>query len=88
VDAAVFEISTKLVFLSNGDGTVNIFQEESPNQVRAVEVIQTQAGAKTMALDPKTHRLFLSAAEYADAGGQKGRRAVKPGTFGVRVFGK
>jgi DNA-binding beta-propeller fold protein YncE len=88
VDAAAFDVATKQVFLSNGDGTVNVFREESPDHVRAVEVIQTQAGAKTMALDAKTHRLFLSAAEYAGAAGQKGRRAVKPGTFRVLVVGK
>ena len=85
VDAAVFEAATKQLFLSNGDGTVNVFQEDSPDRLRAVEVIQTYSGAKTMALDPKTHQLFLSAAENLDTGAKKGR---KPGSFGVLVVGK
>jgi len=53
-----------------------------------VETVQTQAGARTMALDPKTHRIFVSAAEYAASDGQKKGKAIKPGTFGVLVFGK
>jgi DNA-binding beta-propeller fold protein YncE len=87
VDAAVFEVETKQVFLSNGDGTVNVFHEDSPDKVSAVETIQTYAGAKTMALDPKTHRLFLSAAERVETEGKKGG-TVKPGSFGVLVVGK
>lgn len=87
VDAAVFEVGTKQVFFSNGDGTVNVFHEDSPDKVSAVEVIQTHAGAKTMVLDPKTHRLFLSAAEYVETVGKKGR-SVKPGSFGVLVVGR
>ena len=87
VDAAVFEVETKQVFLSNGDGTGNVFHEDSPDKVSAVQTIQTYAGAKTMALDPKTHRLFLSAAERVETAGKKGG-AVKPGSFGVLVVGK
>ena len=87
VDAAVFEAETKLVFLSNGDGTINVFHADSPDKVSAVEVIKTSNGSKTMALDPKTHRLFLSAVDYDEAAGQKSPKA-KPGSFGVLVLGK
>jgi DNA-binding beta-propeller fold protein YncE len=87
VDAGVFEASTKRVFFSNGDGTLNIFHADSPDAIRLVETVVTQPGAKTMALDAKTHRVFLTAAEYAD-GGQNKRKSVKPGTFAVLVLGK
>ncbi len=87
VDATAFDAETKLVYFSNGDGTVNIFHEDSAKHVSAVETVQTQAGAKTMALDPKTHQFFVSAAEYAPSEGKKGK-AMKPGSFAALVFGK
>ena len=49
---------------------------------------KTQSGAKTMALDPKTHQLFLSAAEYGVSEGQKKGKSMKPGSFAVLVFAK
>jgi YVTN family beta-propeller protein len=89
VDAAAFDASVGLVFFSNGDGTINVFHEDSADKYSAVQTVETMRGAKTMALDPKTHRLFLSSAEYEPApAGQKGRPAVKPGTFTVLVVGK
>jgi hypothetical protein len=81
VDAAAFDPESKRIFFSNGDGTVNVFHEDSPDKYSAVETIQTETGAKTMALDPKTHNLFLSRAEREG-------RVVKPGTFTVLVVGK
>jgi DNA-binding beta-propeller fold protein YncE len=88
VDAAAFEAATKMVFLSNGDGTLNVFHEDSPNRLSAVETVQTQSGAKTMALDTKTHNVYLSAAEYAANNAAKKGRSVKPGSFAVLVVGK
>ena len=88
VDATAFDGETKLIYFSNGDGTVNIFHEESAQHVSAVETVRTQPGAKTMALDLKTHQFVVSAAEYAGGeGGIKGK-AMKPGSFAALVFGK
>jgi len=87
VDATAFDTETRMIYFSNGDGTVNVFHEDSQGQAGALETVQTQAGAKTMALDPKTHQLFLSVADYAVSEGKK-VKAMKPGTFGVLVFGK
>jgi len=53
---------TNLIFNSTGEGTVDVFHEDAPNQYSAVQRIATRAGAKTMALDFKTHRLFVPAA--------------------------
>lgn len=63
VDAAVFDSDSGLVFFSNGDGTVNVIHQDSPDKYTAVQTVQTAPRAKTMALDPKTHLLYLSTAE-------------------------
>jgi DNA-binding beta-propeller fold protein YncE len=63
VDATAFDPETKLIFDSNGEGTVTVIREESADQYRVVETVKTVPRAKTMALDPRTHRLFLSTAE-------------------------
>ena len=63
VDATAFDTETKLIFNSNGEGTITVIHQDSPDQYSVVETVKTVPRAKTMALDPKTHRLFLSAAE-------------------------
>ena len=88
VDAAVFDAATKTVFFSNQDGTMNVFQAESPDRVRLVETAQTGQGAKTMAFDPKTKQAFLATAEYGEAPAGKKGRAMKPGSFAVLVMSR
>jgi YVTN family beta-propeller protein len=63
VDATAFDPETKLIFNSNGEGTISVIHEDSPDKYSPVETVKTVPRAKTMALDPKTHRLFLSTAE-------------------------
>ena len=63
VDATAFDPETKLIFNSNGDGTITVIHEDSPDKYSFVETVKTVPRAKTMALDPSTHRLFLSTAE-------------------------
>src|SRR5580700_7244295 len=63
VDATVFDEATKLIFNSNGEGTITVIRQDSPDKYSLVETVKTLPRAKTMALDPKTHRLFLSTAE-------------------------
>jgi YVTN family beta-propeller protein len=63
VDATVFDPETKLIFNSNGEGTITVIRQDGPDKYSVVETVKTLPKAKTMALDPKTHRLFLSAAE-------------------------
>ncbi len=59
VDATAFDPETRLIFNSNGDGTVTVIRQDSPDQYSVLENVKTQPRAKTMALDLKTHRLFL-----------------------------
>jgi YVTN family beta-propeller protein len=63
VDATAFDPESKLIFNSNGEGTISIIHEDTPDKYSVVETVKTVPRAKTMALDPKTHRLFLSTVE-------------------------
>jgi YVTN family beta-propeller protein len=63
VDATAFDVETRLIFNSNGEGTVTVIRQESPDKYSIVETVKTLPRAKTSALDPKTHQLFLSTAE-------------------------
>jgi hypothetical protein len=92
VDANAFDPQLQLAFSSNGEGTVTIAREESPEKLVVAQTLRTQASARTMALDPKTHRIYLAAATFqaADATAPAAphkRRATVPGTFKVLVYG-
>jgi len=63
VDATAYDKESKLIFNSNGEGTVTVIRQDSPDAYSVVETVKTLPRAKTMALDPKTHQLFLSTAE-------------------------
>jgi YVTN family beta-propeller protein len=63
VDATAFDPDSRLIFNSNGEGTITVIRQDSPDKYSVVENVKTLPKAKTMALDPKTHRLFLSTAE-------------------------
>ena len=91
-DGCVFDSETGLIFSSSGgDGTLAIVREQSPGRYEVVKTVKTQVSAKTLALDPKTHRIYLSAAtpEPAAATATKkgGRRRYVPGSFVVLVVG-
>ncbi|MGB9204284.1 MAG: YncE family protein [Terriglobales bacterium] len=63
VDATAFDADSRLIFNSNGEGTITVIHQDSPDKYSVVENVKTLPKAKTLALDPKTHRLFLSTAE-------------------------
>jgi DNA-binding beta-propeller fold protein YncE len=87
VDATAFDPETRLVFCSNGDGTVTVIHQNSPDKYAVVETVKTQPRSKTMAVDVKTHRLFIPAAKFEATAGTR-RPAMVPGTFSVLVYGK
>jgi YVTN family beta-propeller protein len=60
VDANAFDPGTQLAFSSNGEGNVTIAHEDSPSKLTVVQTLKTQKGARTMALDPKTHNIYLA----------------------------
>ena len=83
-DAAAFDPALKLAFASNGDGTLSVVQ--TSGGYKLLENVKTQRGARTMALDPKTHRIFLITAEFGPQAAGEQRPSIKPGTFVVLVF--
>lgn len=88
VDAVAYDPDNKMIFASNGDGTVSVIHQKSADEYESVGDIQTQKSAKTMAIDLKTKRMFLSAADMESVPAPEGQRArmrPKPGTFNVLV---
>jgi DNA-binding beta-propeller fold protein YncE len=87
VDANAFDPGTQLAFSSNGEGNVTIAHEDTPDKLTVVQILETERGARTMTLDPKTHKIYLSSAKYeADTPGQRRPKAI-PGSFKVLVYG-
>jgi mono/diheme cytochrome c family protein len=90
VDANAFDPGTQLAFSSNGDGTLTVIHEDSPDKYTVVENASTQRFARTMALDPTTHNVYLVSAEIEEAPpekeGDRPRRTMKPGTFTLLVM--
>jgi hypothetical protein len=93
VDANAFDTGTGLAFSSNGDGTLTVVHEDSADKFTVVENVSTQRGARTMALDAKTHNVFLVTAEFgppppATADQPHPRPTMVPGSFTLLVFGQ
>ena len=89
VDAVVYDPDNRVIFASNGDGTITVIRQEDADEYELIGTVTTQKSAKTMAFDPKTKRLFLSAAEIESVGrATTMERKPKPGTFGVLVVEK
>src|ERR1700752_633453 len=92
VDYAGFDPEAKLVFFSCSEGVLNIFHEDSADDYKDAGAVKTQASARTMAFDPKTKKVFLSAAEYLESPaatpGGRPQRTIKPDSFVVLVVSK
>ena len=93
VDANRFDPVTGYAFASCGDGTLTIAHEDSPGKFSVVETIQTQRGARTMALDYATHAVYLVTAELGAAPvstpeNPHPRPTIVPDTFTLLVYGK
>jgi YVTN family beta-propeller protein len=93
VDATAFDAETGLAFAScGGDGVLTVLKEESPGKFTA-ENIPTQKGARTLALDAKTHNVFVVTAQFgprpaATADNPRPRPPILPDSFVVLVVGK
>lgn len=93
VDAVAFDPETQLAFSSNGEGTLTVVHEDSSDKFSVVENVETQPGAKTMSLDPKSHNIYLVSAKYepmapASADAPRPKRKMIPDSFFVLVMGK
>lgn len=81
VDAVVYDEPDHLIFCSNGDATTTIIRQESADKYSVVQTLATRPRAKTMAMDMKTRKIYLSAPEF-----EPGTRKIVPGTFAVYVY--
>jgi DNA-binding beta-propeller fold protein YncE len=81
VDAVVYDEPNRLIFCSNGDATTTIIRQESADNYTVVQTLATRPRAKTMAMDNKTKRIYLSAPEF-----EPGTRKIVPGSFAVYVY--
>jgi len=87
VDGNTYDPATGFVFSSTRAGVLHVFHEDSPDKLSPVEEIKTEYGAKTMAMDPKTHNLFLVTSDFGAPGPKGDRKAVK-GTARVLIYGR
>jgi DNA-binding beta-propeller fold protein YncE len=93
VDGAGFDAERQLAFSSNGDGTLTVVHEDSPDKFSVAENVVTQRGARTLDVDQKAHRVFLITADFgppppATAERPHPRPSIVPGTVTLLVFGK
>jgi len=93
VDAVEFDDQRGLIYFSTGgDGNLWVFHEDSPDKYTLIETVKTQTSARTLAVDHKTGKVYLSAAQFGPAsapgpGGREGRGQQTPGSFSILVVG-
>lgn len=93
VDGNGFDSGIGLAFSSNGDGTLTVVREASSGKFEVAETVTTQRGSRTMAVDPKTHNIYLPAAQFMPpkaptAENPKPRPVMVKDSFEVLVVGK
>ena len=93
VDGVAFDEAGGLAFASNGDGTLTVVGEDAPGHFVVKEAVTTLPGARTLALDPKAHRIYLATAQFGPAPpatpeSPRAGRPMLPGTFVILVLGR
>jgi len=93
VDATWFDDETNLAFASCGEGVLTVVREESPDKFSVAENVPTQQGARTLALDSKTHNVWVVTAKFgpppaAAPDNPHPRRSIVPDSFVALVIGK
>jgi DNA-binding beta-propeller fold protein YncE len=92
VDGCAFDDATQLAFASCGEGTTTIAKEEGPEKLTVVQTLKTERSARTMAIDPTTHRIYLPSAQFEPApspspGASPMRPKMVPNTMKLLVYG-
>jgi hypothetical protein len=91
VDAAAYDPGTHYAFSSNGEGTMTVVKEETPDKFTVVENVTTQRGSRTMALDAKTHKVYMAGAMFGPPPAPTTERPnprpqMEPGSFMVLII--
>jgi YVTN family beta-propeller protein len=91
VDAARFDPATQMAFASNGEGSITVVHEVTPDSMVVAQTVTTKRGARTMELDLRTHRLYTATGDFGPAPAAtpaqpRTRPPLLPGTFGVLVL--
>lgn len=85
-DGAAYDPGTKLAFSSNRDGTLTVVRQNTKDEYTVLQTVKTEVGARTMALDTKTHKVYLSSAEFGPKPAGSNYPSVVPGSFKVLVL--
>lgn len=85
-DGVAFDAATKLIYSSNGDGTLTVIREDA-DKFTVVENVETKRSARTLALDPSSHLVYLPAGEFEKQLAGERWPKLKPGTFQILVVG-
>jgi DNA-binding beta-propeller fold protein YncE len=87
VDGAGFDAATGDVFASAGEGKLTVVHEDGPNRYHVVTKVATMPGARTMTIDPKSHRVYTVSARFgpqpsgAQSAGLRRRPPLVAGSF-------
>ncbi|MBS1529698.1 MAG: YncE family protein, partial [Bacteroidetes bacterium] len=84
-DAIGFDQTLETVYSSNGDGTLTIIKELTPNEYKVIKNLKTKEGARTQAVDQLSHKVYLPTGEFEPKKEGEFRPKLKPGTFQVLV---
>ncbi|MBE3140149.1 MAG: YncE family protein, partial [Thermoplasmata archaeon] len=87
-DGVKFDPGIKRAYSSNGDGTMTVVQELNKDSFKVLENVITMSGSRTLAVDTRTHHIYLPSAEYnpapaATTENPRPRRTMKAGSFAV-----
>jgi len=80
VDGVAYDTNLKRAYSANGEGTMTVVGE-ADGKYKVLETVKTQKGARTIAVDSKTHHIYLPTAEFREASSENKRPEMKPGTF-------
>jgi DNA-binding beta-propeller fold protein YncE len=86
-DGAIFNPRTQQIFTSNREGTLSVLHEVSPDRYETLQTLKTEPGARTLALDEKTDRIFMPTARLGAAPAGGGPAPIVPETFVLLVAG-
>ena len=85
-DGVVFDDEHKLIFTSNGEGSISVIKENSRNKYKLLGKFPTKRGARTIAIDQEKQLIYLPTADFERVNQQNGRPKIVPGTFQVLVM--